>query len=76
MRLSYADIFQHNTSYQARSYLFRNMIRILKVESETICQGDEKRLVSRKNYFTPKPSWSNVMVGGLSRATMLEASKC
>ena len=36
MRLSYTDIVQHNTSYQGHSYLFRSMIRILKVESELL----------------------------------------
>ena len=34
MKLSYTDIFQQNTSYPGYSYLFRSMMRILKVESE------------------------------------------
>ena len=51
MRLSYADIFQHNTSYQAHCYLFHSMIRILKMESETFCRRDETRIVSLENSF-------------------------
>ena len=30
MRLSYTDVFQHNTSYQGHNYLFRRIIKILK----------------------------------------------
>ena len=41
IRLSYADIFQHNTSYQAYCYLFRSIIRILKVESKSFAKEIE-----------------------------------
>ena len=51
MRLSYADIFQHNTSFQEHGHLFRSMIRILTVESETFCWRDGTRIVSRENSF-------------------------
>ena len=51
MRLSYADIFQHNNSYQADPYLFCSIITILKVESEKFCQRDGTRMLSRKNSF-------------------------
>ena len=43
MRLSYADIFQHNISYQGYDYLFHSMIRILKVESENFAKEMERR---------------------------------
>ena len=51
MRLSYADIFQYNTKYQAHGYQFRSIIRILRVESEKFCRRDGTRIVSRENSF-------------------------
>ena len=64
MRLSYADIFQHNTSYQGHGYLFRSMLRVLKVESEKFCRRDGTRIVSRENSFALKQAWENIMVDG------------
>ena len=57
MRLSYADIFQHNTSFQEHGYLFRSMIAILKVESEMFCRRDGTRIVSQENSFARKQGW-------------------
>ena len=58
IRLSYADIFQHNTNYQGHGYLFHNMIRISKVKSEQFCQTDGTK--SRENFFTSKQGWQNI----------------
>ena len=60
MPLSYADIFQHNTSSQAQGYLFCSMLISLKVESKSFCQGDGKRIVSRENPFALKQGWKNI----------------
>ena len=57
MRLSYADIFQHNTSYQAHGYLFCSMLGVFKVESEWFCRRDGTRIVSRENSFALKQAW-------------------
>ena len=42
MRLSYADIFQNNASYQAHGHLFYSVIRISKVESKKFFQRDRR----------------------------------
>ena len=57
MRLSYPDIFQHNISHQAHGYLFRSMIKIFKLESETFRQRDGTRIVSQKNSLARKRGW-------------------
>ena len=72
MQLSYADILQHNTSYQAHGYLFCSMLRILKVESERFCQRDGTRIVSREKPFALKQGLEKIVVDG----TMLEQSRC
>ena len=40
MCLSYAVVFQHNTSYPWHGYIFHSMVGILKVECEVFCQRD------------------------------------
>ena len=43
MRLSYGNVFEHNTSSQGHGYIFHSMINILKVESETSSEKIEQR---------------------------------
>ena len=66
MRLSYADVFHHNTSHQGHGYIFPSMVGVLKMESKTFCRGDVTRLLSREIYFAPKLL---VKYGGYSRAS-------
>ena len=40
MRLSFADIFSHNTNYQPHGYLFYSVARILKVQNKNFCRRD------------------------------------
>ena len=60
MRISYADIFQHNTSYQANGYLFCIILIVLKVESENFFRRNGTRIASRENHFALKQGWKNI----------------
>ena len=62
MRLSYTDIFQHNTTYQGHGCLFHSMIWILKVERETFCWRDGIRIVSRETSFAHKQAGKTWLV--------------
>ena len=44
-------------SCQGHRYLFRSMIRILKVESKSFCRRDGTRIVSPENSFARKQDW-------------------
>ena len=41
MRLSYADVFQHNTRYQLHGKIFHSMVNFLTLESENFAQEIE-----------------------------------
>ena len=57
MWLSYADIFQHNTSYQGHPLPISQQDTIVKVESETFYRRDGTRKISRETLFGHEQSW-------------------
>ena len=57
MYISYADNFQHNTSYEDHSCVFHCTLSILTVENKTFCLRDGTRIVTRNISFTCKQGW-------------------